>query len=144
MKFLDIGEVSRAAGIAPSALRYYEEIGLIRPDGRHGLRRQYGPEVLTQLSLISLARAAGFSLEETGAMFGRDGKPDIPRDLLRERARETAQRARRLAALADLIDHVADCPAPSHLDCPTFRRLLALATQHQQAQRARTARKPRA
>lgn len=46
MKFLDIGEVSAKSGIKPSALRYYEEIGLIFSISRHGLRRQFSSEVL--------------------------------------------------------------------------------------------------
>ena len=47
MKFLDIGDVSAKTGISPSALRYYEEIGLIASVSRHGLRRQFEPGVLT-------------------------------------------------------------------------------------------------
>ena len=49
MKFLDIGEVAARTGIKPSALRYYEEAGLIASVSRHGLRRQFPPEVLLQL-----------------------------------------------------------------------------------------------
>ncbi|MGB3146448.1 MAG: MerR family DNA-binding transcriptional regulator, partial [Paracoccaceae bacterium] len=44
MKILDIGELSEAARLPASALRYYEELGLIQSIGRHGLRRQFGPE----------------------------------------------------------------------------------------------------
>ena len=64
MYFLDIGEVAERTGVPPSTLRYYEEIGLIRSLGRHGLRRQYDHDVLLKLSLISMGKAAGFSLPE--------------------------------------------------------------------------------
>ena len=127
MKFLDIGEVSARTGIKPSALRYYEEAGLISSVSRHGLRRQFLPEVLLQLRLIAMGKVAGFSLDEIAGMFGRNGLPDLPRDVLRDKADEIDQRIRELSALRDTLRHVADCPAPSHMQCPTFRRLVDVA-----------------
>jgi DNA-binding transcriptional MerR regulator len=124
MKLLDIGEVSAASGLPPSTLRYYDEIGLITSLGRHGLRRQFGPQVLMQLALIGLGRAAGFALPEIAAMFGRDGRPDLPRDDLRKRADMLDRQIAELAALRGMLRHIADCPAPSHLECASFRKLL--------------------
>ena len=73
---MDIAQVTRRSGLPPSTLRYYEERGLIAPIGRQGLRRQYDPKVLDRLALISLARAAGFSLEEIARNAGVGvGKP---------------------------------------------------------------------
>jgi len=127
MKFLDIGEVSARSGIKPSALRYYEEVGLITSVFRHGLRRQFPPEVLLQLTLISMGKTAGFSLEEISGMFGRTGGPDLPRATLHEKADEIDRQIRQLSALRDTLRHVAECPAPSHMECPTFRRLVEVA-----------------
>lgn len=127
MKFLDIGEVSEQTGIRPSALRYYEEVGLISSAWRHGLRRQFAPEVLLQLKLITMGKSAGFSLEEIAGMFGRNGKPDLPRATLHRRADDLDRQIHELTALRDTLRHVADCPAPSHMECPTFRRLVELA-----------------
>ncbi|MEW2911215.1 helix-turn-helix domain-containing protein [Leisingera sp. JC11] len=124
MKLLDIGEVAERSGVAPSALRYYEDLGLITSAGRKGLRRQFGPETLLQLSLITLGKAAGFSLQEIAGMFGRDGQPDLPRDQLHARADALEAQIRELTALKDALRHVADCPAPSHLECPKFQKLL--------------------
>lgn len=124
---LDIGTVAERSGVAPSTLRYYEEIGLISALARHGLRRQFGPEVLLQLSLIALGKSAGFALSEIAGMFGPDGAPDLPRDDLRARADALDRQIRNLRTLSRTLRHVADCPAPSHLDCPTFRRLVRLA-----------------
>ncbi|WP_099913653.1 helix-turn-helix domain-containing protein [Puniceibacterium antarcticum] len=126
MKILDIGEVSQKAKIPASTLRYYEEIGLISSIGRHGLRRQFAPDVLLQLALISMGKSAGFSLKEISGMFGRDGKPDLPREELQDRADDLDRQIRELSALRDTLRHVADCPAPSHLECPTFRRLVGI------------------
>nr|WP_316652552.1 helix-turn-helix domain-containing protein [uncultured Gellertiella sp.] len=128
MKFLDIGEVASRSRVKPSALRYYEETGLITSVARRGLRRQFPPEVLLQLKLIALAKSAGFSLGEIGRMFGRDGLPDLPRPLLLDRANRLDDQIRELAVLRDTLRHIADCAAPSHMECPTFRNLLAQAT----------------
>lgn len=126
MKFLDIGEVATETGVKPSALRYYEEIGLIESLFRHGLRRQFSPDVLLQIKLITMGQAAGFSLEEIAGMFGRNGRPDLPRDVLHRKADEIDDKIHQLTALRDTLRHVAECKAPSHMECPTFRRLVEL------------------
>ncbi len=127
MKPLDIAEVAAQSGLPASTLRYYEDIGLIASIGRRGLRRLFGPEILLRLGLIGLGREAGFSLAEIAAMFDRDGRPMVPRGELHARADAIDRQARDLAALGTLLRHVADCPAPSHLACPSFRRLLRAA-----------------
>ena len=127
MRNLDIAEVARRSGTPASALRFYEEKGLIRSIGRRGLHRLFDPAVLQQLALIALGRAGGFSLDEIAAMFAPDGKPRIRRDRLRAKADELDGTIRRLTAMRDGLRHAAACPAPSHMECPTFRRMLRLA-----------------
>jgi len=127
MRELDIGDVSRQSGVPASALRFYEEIGLITSIGRRGLRRQYDARVLERLALIALGRAAGFSLDEIATMFAADGRPRIDRRMLATKADALDRKIRTLTAVRDGLRHAAVCPAPSHLECPTFRRLLAAA-----------------
>ncbi len=127
MKLLDIGDVAAQSGLKPSALRHYEEAGLISSVSRHGLRRQFPPEVLLQLKLIAMGKSAGFSLTEIAGMFGRNGMPDLPRAVLHAKADAIDRQIRELSALSDTLRHVADCPAPSHMECPTFRRLVDVA-----------------
>ncbi|MFD0307787.1 helix-turn-helix domain-containing protein [Streptomyces sp. NPDC127119] len=127
MPELDIAEVAHRAGVPASTLRFYEEKGLITPTGRRGLRRQYDPAVLERLSLIALGRTAGFSLDEIARMFAPDGQPRIDRQLLTDRADELDRTIQELAVLRDSLRHAAACPAPSHVECPTFRRLLRAA-----------------
>ena len=110
-----------------STLRFYEAQGLIASTGRRGLRRLYGPGVLDRLALIALGRAAGFSLDEIGHMFGPDGRPRIERKVLADKAADLDRTIRRLTAVRDGLRHAAACPAPSHMECPTFRRLLRAA-----------------
>jgi DNA-binding transcriptional MerR regulator len=140
MRELDIAEVARQSGIPASTLRYYEEQGLIASIGRRGLRRLFAAGVLERLALIALGRAAGFSLEEIGRMFAPDGRPQIDRALLADKAEELDATIRQLSAMRDGLRHAAVCPAPSHLECPTFRRLLGLAAagKARPAKRSRT------
>ncbi len=124
---MDIAEVAKRSGVPASALRFYEEKGLIRSVGRQGLRRRYDPGVLDRLALIALGRAAGFSLDEIGRMFGSDGRPRIDRRMLADKAEQLDGTIRMLVAMRRGLRHAAVCPAPSHMECPTFRRLLSAA-----------------
>jgi DNA-binding transcriptional MerR regulator len=121
---MDIGEVVRQSGVPASALRYYEERGLIRSTGRSGARRQFGSDVLERLALVALGRAAGLSLDEIGAMLPLDSPPLVDRRLLLQRAGELDRRIRQLTAMRDGLRHAAVCKAADHLSCPTFQRLL--------------------
>ncbi|GAA4311752.1 helix-turn-helix domain-containing protein [Streptomyces venetus] len=124
MTELDIAEVAQRAGVPASTLRFYEEKGLIASTGRRGLRRQYDPGVLERLALIALGRTAGFTLDEIALVFTPEGEPHIDRRMLTDKAEELDRRIRELGALRDSLRHAAACPAPRHLECPTFRRLL--------------------
>lgn len=135
MKLLDIGEIVDQTGIKPSALRYYEEIGLIQSVTRHGLRRQFEPQTITRLSLITLAKAGGFSLTEIAGMFSEDGQLQIPRDDVRARADAINQQIKQLTSLRDILYHVADCPAPSHMECPSFLRMLKVSSKRKPAKK---------
>ncbi|MDA5641369.1 MULTISPECIES: helix-turn-helix domain-containing protein [Agrobacterium] len=135
MKLLDIGEVAAQSGIKPSALRYYEEAGLISSVSRHGMRRQFPPEVLLQLKLVAMGKSAGFSLDEIAGMFGVNGLPDLPRAVLHQKADAIDRQIHELTALRDTLRHVADCPAPSHMECPTFRRLVNVAGKREKIER---------
>lgn len=124
---MDIATVARRSGLPASTLRFYEEKGLIASTGRHGLRRLFDPGVLDRLALIALGRSAGFSLDEIAAMFGKDGKPQVDRAALASKADALDATIRRLRAMRNGLRHAAVCPAPSHFECPTFRRLMAAA-----------------
>lgn len=124
---LDIAQVARRSGVPASTLRFYEEKGLIASIGRRGLRRLFDPQVLERLALIALGRAAGFTLDEIGEMFAGDGRPRIDRARLTAKADELDLTIRRLELMCDGLRHAAHCPAPSHAECPHFRRIVRLA-----------------
>ncbi|MFL6845758.1 MAG: helix-turn-helix domain-containing protein [Allosphingosinicella sp.] len=127
MRDLDISEVAKRSGVPASALRYYEEKGLIASIGRRGLRRLFDPGVLERLALIALGRAAGFSLDDIARMFPPGARPAIDREALSTKAEELDVMVRKLGALRDGLRHAAVCPAPSHMECPKFRRILKAA-----------------
>jgi DNA-binding transcriptional MerR regulator len=124
---LDITDVARRSGVPASTLRFYEEKGLIASTGRRGLRRQFDAGVLERLALIALGRAAGFSLDEIAQTFAPDGRPRIDRHMLAAKAEDLDKTIRQLTAMRDGLRHAAACPAPSHMECPTFRRFLRAA-----------------
>jgi DNA-binding transcriptional MerR regulator len=121
---MDITEVAKRSGVPASTLRFYEEKGLIASVGRQGLRRVFNPGVLERLALIALGRSAGLSLDEIARMFAPDGRPRIDRHVLAAKAEELDATIRKLGAMRDGLRHAAACPAPSHMECPSFRRLL--------------------
>ena len=127
MKDLDIAEVAQRSGVPASTLRFYEEKGLIVSTGRRGLRRLFDPGVVERLALITLGRVAGFSLDEIARMFAPDGRPRIDRQMLAAKAKELDRTIRKLSAMRDGLQHAAACRAPSHMECPSFRRLLGAA-----------------
>ncbi len=129
---MDIGEVSKKSGISTSALRYYEERGLIESTDRKGLRRQYSEKVLETLALITLAKQAGFNLEDLSHLFrNQSGVFSINRAKLKEKSLEIGAKIKQLEAAREGLIHASECRALSHLDCPKFLRLLAVATKKQ-------------
>jgi len=66
---LSIGEAARRAGIRPSALRYYERIGLLPVPRRINGRRRYDEHSLQRLALLQPAQKAGFTMAEIQTLF---------------------------------------------------------------------------
>lgn len=126
---LTTSEVAKASGVPASTLRYYEECGLVESIGRHGLQRTFETSVLERLALIALGRGAGFSLDEIGHLFRSSKGMDIDRDKLREKADELDQMIDRLVVIRDSLRSTAACPAPSHMECPNFRRVMRSAAR---------------
>jgi DNA-binding transcriptional MerR regulator len=143
MRDLDITEVAKRSGVPASTLRFYEDKGLIASIGRRGLRRLFEPSVLERLGMIALGRAAGFSLDEIALMFAPDGRARIDRRMLEAKAEELDRTIRELSAMRDGLRHAAACPAPSHMECPTFRRILRAAASGAVGPRRKRAPRPR-
>jgi len=124
---MDIAEVAKRTGVPASTLRFYEKRGLIRSVGRDGARRRFAPDVVDHLALIALGQSAGLSLDEIRSMLTPGGEPNIDRQLLVAKADEIDAQVKRLQAMSHGLRHAAACPAPSHAECPSFRKLLKAA-----------------
>jgi DNA-binding transcriptional MerR regulator len=106
---LAIGEVARRAGLAPSALRYYERLGLLPVPGRTSGRRRYDEAILLRLRVIGFARECGFSLREIRQLFA--GKPYSAtlRGLAHRKLDEVAQAIERFHAMRELLRSALRC-----------------------------------
>lgn len=109
MELVSIGEAARRVGMNTSALRYYDERGLVRPAARHGGRRMYGPEQLRRLAFVQIMQRLGVSLDTTAAVL------DEPSDQWRTAVRAQIAALDGLIAQAaqarDYLRHSLRCPA---------------------------------
>lgn len=131
---LDINQVSRASGLPASAIRFYEEKGLIKSVGRKGLKRLFPDGILDELAFISLAQEAGFKLTEIKRLVLQSSKLD--RSLLRQKATELDQKIKKMMMVKKGLLHAAECTAPSHFECPKFKRLLRLSSRNSSKSRS--------
>ncbi|WP_351226197.1 MerR family transcriptional regulator [Streptomyces sp. NPDC002133] len=128
MELVGIGEAARKIGANTSALRYYEERGLVRPAERRGGRRMYGPQELRRLAFLQIMQQLGMSLDAACTMFDADGEE------WRAGARDQIGTLDELIARArgarQFLEHALHCPAdhPAQ-ECPimieTLERRLA-------------------
>jgi MerR family transcriptional regulator, redox-sensitive transcriptional activator SoxR len=119
-----IGEVARRAGVRPSAIRYYESIGLLPEPERVAGRRRYPAGILRTLSVIGAGQRAGLSLDEVRELLtAADGAPAVS-----ERLRAIAQRKlpevdaliERARLVRSWLEAAAACRCPTLEDCPLF------------------------
>jgi DNA-binding transcriptional MerR regulator len=117
-----IGELARRTGVATSALRYYERIGLLPPAERAGQRRHYPPSTAERVALIRLYQDAGFTLAEIGPMIAtvRRGRRAWGR-LAERKIAELDARIAEAQRAKDLIQHGLNCPHKDLLTCRNFR-----------------------
>ena len=119
-----IGEVARRAGLRPSAIRYYESIGLLPEPERLAGRRRYSPDTLRLLSVIGAAQRAGLNLGEVGELLTASGGQGSVSERLQVIARRKLPEVEALIERALLVrswlEAAADCQCPTLDDCPLF------------------------
>lgn len=121
MLAIDITELSARTGVAPSALRFYERRGLLKPIGRAGGKRTYSPFAQAQVAVIDLLKQAGFTLTEISSIVDADGRVDPDwRDVARARLAELEQQIEFATRAKDVIEHGVACPHPTPDRCPVF------------------------
>jgi DNA-binding transcriptional MerR regulator len=118
---LTIGELARRAGVTASALRYYEELGLLPPPARVGGQRRYPESAERLVAVILLYSDAGFTLAEQKALIApRDGTPDDRRQLMRRKLAELDEQIDRAQAVREALRHGLRCPHEDITQCPNF------------------------
>jgi MerR family redox-sensitive transcriptional activator SoxR len=100
MSQFTISEVARQVGLQPSAIRYYEQIGILLPAQRIGGQRRYDTTVLHRLAVIQWARQTGFTLDEIRELFFGF------RDVAEASQRWQKLSRRKLAELAELTAQI--------------------------------------
>lgn len=111
-----IGELAERTGVAATALRYYDDLGLVRPAARVGGQRRYDDESVKQVGVVLFLRDVGFTLEEISQMVA--GGPW--RRLAKAKLVELEEQAANIAAARDAIEHALACPAKEPAACPRF------------------------
>lgn len=119
-----IGEAAERAVLPTKTVRYYSDIGLVRPEGRSASGyRVYGPQELAKLVFVRRARAFGFSIEECRELLAlyedrSRASADVKRITL-EKLDEIEARLTELGALRDELRHLASsCAGDTRPDCP--------------------------
>lgn len=123
---LTIGALSRRTGVAPSALRYYEELGLIPDAPRMSGQRRYPPETVELVGVILFLRDVGFSLQETKELLvSRADAPGAWRELVRRKSLELEERIAQAIAAKVALEHAGRCRHDDVFACPNFRQVIA-------------------
>jgi len=121
MSELSIGEVARRTGIRPSALRYYEEVGLLPRAPRTGGRRRYGDQAVQMVEVLLFAQRAGFTLDEIRKLFrGFDLKAPLGarwRLLAEAKLRELDELQARIVRMRGAIQQALVCGCMRIEDC---------------------------
>jgi DNA-binding transcriptional MerR regulator len=120
-----IGELSRRTGLASSAMRYYERVGLLAPAGRANGRRYYGPASTERIALIRLCQDAGFTLAEIRAFVAIGSRRHRSwRRLMQAKLLELEASIAQAKRAKALIEHALACQHRELSLCPNFRAAL--------------------
>ncbi len=111
MESLTIGELSARSGVAPSALRYYERLGLIRAGRSGGNQRRYERSELRRLAFIRIAAQVGVPLDEIGAALAElpERRTPTKADWARLSARWQRRLDERIRLMQRLRDKLTGC-----------------------------------
>ena len=118
---LAISDVARVFGLRTSAIRYYEQIGILPPAMRKNGQRRYNNTVLFRLAVVQRARETGFTLEEIRELFFGfpPGTPPPKRwhQLSQRKIAELRDRMKRLKLMETLLKRVENCRCDALDEC---------------------------
>lgn len=109
---MTIGEVAKQAGLAASAIRFYEKAGLLPKATRSSGKRRYDERILPRLALLDWAKGCGFTLEEIRELFGKSGEAPLSQRMQKlcgQKILELEAQARRISLMQDLLERAQKC-----------------------------------
>jgi MerR family transcriptional regulator, redox-sensitive transcriptional activator SoxR len=121
MSALTISEVARQVGVRPSAIRYYESLGILPPALRKSGRRRYDQTILYRLAVIQRARQTGFTLDEIRELFF-GFKRDTPaserwRKMSKQKIAELDAAIEKIQFMRDLLQRAENCRCDALNEC---------------------------
>jgi DNA-binding transcriptional MerR regulator len=123
---LTIGELAHRTGVATSALRYWEELGVLPAPERVGGQRRYPESAVALVGAVLLLRDVGFSLAELKTLMASRGvAPEEWRRLNRRKLAELDDQIAKAKTAREAIDHGLRCKHDDVLQCPNFVRITA-------------------
>jgi DNA-binding transcriptional MerR regulator len=119
MTLIPIGEAAALLGMSASALRYYDERGLVCPTERHARRRMYGTEELRRLAFIKIVHRLGLPLPTAAAVL--DAPSRQWRQAVRQQIAELDELIAQARGAQTFLTHALNCPTdhPAR-ECPTM------------------------
>jgi DNA-binding transcriptional MerR regulator len=125
-RHLTIGELAKRTGVATSALRYYEELGLLPAPDRVSGQRRYPTSAVGLVGMILLLRDVGFSLRESKAVLGsRTQAGDGWRTLTQRKLAHLDEQIAKAQTAKEALTHGLHCPHDDITTCPKFTNLVA-------------------
>ena len=125
---MNIGEVAELSGIPPKTIRYYEDIGLVRPQRSGNGYRAFRETDLHKLAFLGRARALGFSIEDCRtllSLYEDDGRESAQvKAIAEEHLTAIDEKIAQLKGMRDTLSHLVDaCRGDHRPDCPILRDL---------------------
>ena len=133
---LSIGELAERTGVPATTLRYYDELGLVRPATRSSGHRRYAESAVAQVGAIRFFREVGFTLAEISS-FLTAHDPRSRQEIVDRKLAELTEQQHRIEVAREALAHGQRCPADDPMRCPRFwsiidgqRRGLSLEESH--------------
>ena len=125
---MNVGEAARRAGLPAKTIRYYEEIGLIRPDRAGNGYRAYSGDDIHRLAFLKRARALGFSIEacrQLMALYQDRGRASADvREIAAAHVETIEQKLRELQAMRATLQKLVDaCHGDKRPNCPILEEM---------------------
>jgi DNA-binding transcriptional MerR regulator len=117
---LSIGELATRTGVAITALRYYDQLGLVRPQRRVSGQRRYSEAAVRAVGAVLFLRDVGFSLGEIAELMADQRRPARWPDLVDRKLEAIAEQQQRLVVARTALEHARNCPAQDPSRCPRF------------------------